>query len=166
MEISKEIYINLVNCSWFKKCGCAEYYTYDFEIYPISTESEAVKGILSTKWENICLEERGNLTAYLSCNHKDKYKHWNYEVEIIKKEYLPQIRERLEKNVKEHNFSEEISKELLNEISFNIISIFMADFYSEYYQCAFYENVLKIYLTGQLPCGWDGKYPEGRIMVY
>lgn len=75
-------------------------------------------------------------------------------------------REGLERNVKKHNFSEEISKELINEISFNIISIFMADFYSEYYQCVFYENVLKIYLAGQLPCGWDGKYPEGRIMVY
>lgn len=38
-------------------------------------------------------------------------------------------REGLERNVKKHNFSEEISKELINEISFNIISIFMADFY-------------------------------------
>lgn len=58
MEISKEIYIDLVNCSWFKKCGCVESYPYDFEIYPISTEPEAIKGILSTKWENVCLEER------------------------------------------------------------------------------------------------------------
>lgn len=61
MEISKEIYFKLVNCNWLKQCGCAESCTYDFDTYQVKSEKEAIKGILSTKWENVCLEEMGNL---------------------------------------------------------------------------------------------------------
>ncbi|KHD35381.1 hypothetical protein NL50_13810 [Clostridium acetobutylicum] len=30
----------------------------------------------------------------------------------------------------------------------------------------FYEKMFKIYQTGGFPCGWDGEYPEGRIVAY
>ncbi|PGC52826.1 hypothetical protein COM14_03595 [Bacillus pseudomycoides] len=38
--------------------------------------------------------------------------------------------------------------------------------YEEYYKSAFYKEMLEIYLSGHIPCGWNGKYPEGNIFIY
>ena len=42
----------------------------------------------------------------------------------------------------------------------------MINFYSEYYKSDFFDKMLAIYLSGHLPCGWSGEYPEGRFFVY
>ena len=33
-------------------------------------------------------------------------------------------------------------------------------------QNEFFDRMLKIYLSGHLPCGWSGEYPEGKFFVY
>ena len=30
----------------------------------------------------------------------------------------------------------------------------------------FFEQILKAYLSGGWPCGWEGNYPEGKLIVY
>ncbi len=30
----------------------------------------------------------------------------------------------------------------------------------------FFEKLFKIFVSGGYPCGWSGKYPEGKIIVY
>ncbi|CAG9614816.1 hypothetical protein BACCIP111899_04049 [Bacillus rhizoplanae] len=30
----------------------------------------------------------------------------------------------------------------------------------------FYERIFEIYKLGGWPCGWEGKYPQGRMIVY
>lgn len=32
--------------------------------------------------------------------------------------------------------------------------------------CSFFEDLFKIYQIGAIPCGWEGNYPEGRIVAY
>ncbi|OMG71366.1 hypothetical protein BW685_21490 [Burkholderia ubonensis] len=29
-----------------------------------------------------------------------------------------------------------------------------------------WDRVLRVYLDGGFPCGWDGRYPDGRLVVY
>ena len=31
---------------------------------------------------------------------------------------------------------------------------------------SFFENLFEIYQFGAIPCGWEGNYPEGRIVAY
>lgn len=30
----------------------------------------------------------------------------------------------------------------------------------------FYERIFEVYKLGGWPCGWEGEYPEGRVIVY
>lgn len=30
----------------------------------------------------------------------------------------------------------------------------------------FFDKILKVYLAGGWPCGWEGEYPEGRLIVF
>lgn len=115
------------------------------------------------EWENTFLDADGEISGYLHTHHNKEYNEsWNKAVNIIKEEYLPPILDKIKKLIGEKNYS----LELMPYISYNVLDILMADFYSNFYESVFFKNLSEIYLSGHIPCGWKGKYPEGKIMVY
>ncbi|MFV0243254.1 MAG: hypothetical protein ACK5H4_24860, partial [Lacrimispora sphenoides] len=78
MEIRSTMVEELVNCKWLQYCGEQQNVQYDFDVLFQKDHTKAIKTIISTDWENICLEERGNITAFLAINNKEEYnKNWN-----------------------------------------------------------------------------------------
>ena len=132
--------------------------------YPnISNVNKVSKAVKSIKWENICLEEIGNLTGFLAVNHPDKYNlFWNQLVEEIKVKLIPHVESQL--NVLLQNGA--ITKNIVDSVLFDIINIVMTFSYSEFFNSDFYTEMYKIYMDGHLPCGWKGKYPQGQIEIY
>lgn len=119
--------------------------------------------INSIKWENTCLEASGDFTEFLSRNHKDIFnKNWNVVVRRIKSKYMNEIQAKVELNWKD----EKTKQRVIDDVQFNILTLFMIDYYSDYYQSEFFDRMLKIYLSGHLPCSWSGEYPEGKFIVY
>lgn len=109
------------------------------------------------------MDKKGDFTTYLFKNHKAEYnKYWNDEVETIKEQYLSKITEKVNMAL----INSGLSVDILDDINMNLLSIFMLEYYSEYYSCDFYNKMLKIYLAGHLPCGWIGEYPDGKFIVY
>lgn len=51
-------------------------------------------------------------------------------------------------------------------VRIDIINIIMVLSYSKYYQSSFYQKLLYVYEHGYLPCGWSGRYPKGKLLVY
>lgn len=160
MHLKKEFIDKMLKCSWLHMCGEKDALPFDVE-YLDSKKVE--KSINSTKWENMCLDRMGDFTAYLTKNHKDEYKkYWNEEVKYIKANYIPSISENINKVLLE----KELPLDILDDMKMNIVSLFMLEFYSDYYSCDFYEKMQEIYLAGHLPCGWVGEYPNGKFLVY
>lgn len=161
MEI-KESFINqIMKCSWLENCGKEG--NFGFEVEYIKSQSKIKNLINGIKWENVCLEENGDFTAFLHMNHKEDYnKYWNEMVVKIKKEYISAISESLEIALDEFKGKDSI----MVDIKANLVILFMLNFYSEYYNSDFYDKMLEIYLSGHLPCGWSGNYPEGKFIVY
>ena len=89
-------------------------------------------------------------------------KEWNNLVCFIKDEYL----EKLSDKVKKMWIDEDTSDDIWIDISGNVIDLFMLDYYAEWCKSEFFEQLLEIYLSGHLPCGWKGKYPQGKFLVY
>lgn len=183
MEINQKIYKKLLECELLKNCGTNNFNDYiiktkdentnnlyissahmkdEIDIYLIKDKEEAVKNISSIKWENLCLELNGNFTEFLFTNFREKYNFWNKYVNELKDNYLPLIIENIELILQEKNYP----KIFLDDVMFNLITIFMLDIYSEFYYEGFFENILHVYLSGHLVCGWYGKYPKGKLMVY
>lgn len=161
MEIKESFIKKILECEWLRNCGSE--FDLGFEVEYIKSRSKAEKLIKSMKWENVCLETGGDFTVFLHKNHKEDYnKYWNEVVIRIKNEYISIISEKIEIAVAEFNDKEAI----LNDMKFNLITLFMLNFYSEYYSSDFYNKMLKIYLSGHLPCGWSGNYAEGKFIVY
>ncbi len=54
------------------------------------------------------------------------------------------------------------------------VDCYVVGFFVEFIHCRlvmgksneFYETLFKIYQSGGYPCGWEGNYPDGRLIVY
>lgn len=160
MEIDTNLYNELLTIDWLSQCGNSIDGLYEFEVYQIKDVNKAIKEVAKTKWSNISLEAQNELTAFLFLNHKDEYnKNWNVQVKKIRDELNPRLVEILH--------SKNIQIEFINDIKWNMISILMLSYYSKYgFQSKFFEHILAIYKSGHIPCGWQGKYPNGKVMVY
>lgn len=164
MEINKEVVERIKKIKWFQNCRC----NLGIElIYDVSYEKNIdslIKLISSTRWENISLEEQNRLTEYLFKNYPDKYHQvWNDVVRDITKNILPGIKENIINNAKEFKLNKE---EIVSQIEWDILWIIMAYTYYGYMKPTFYGEILKIYEIGNIPCGWKGTYPNGKIIVY
>lgn len=161
MKLKKEFVDAILNCQWLYRCGRVD--NFEFAVQYLNSKRDVEKNINGIKWENLCIDRRGDFTTYLFKNHKLEYnKNWNDEVREIKEKYIPMISEKVSIALTNNGMMSNI----LNDINMNILSIFMLEYYSEYYSCDFYNKMLEIYLAGHLPCGWAGEYPNGKFVVY
>jgi len=49
----------------------------------------------------------------------------------------------------------------------NILAALMENSYLESgHQCFFFLELLWVYEAGHFPCGWRGKWPQGKLVVY
>ena len=151
MEISKEFLKLIMDCDLLSRCGKKDDLGFDVEY--VDSETKAKKMINSIKWENMYLEVSGDFTEFLSRNHKDIFnKNWNGVVRQIKSNYMNEIQTKVEMNWKD----EKTKQRVIDDVQFNILTLFMLDYYSDYYQSEFFDRMLKIYLAGHFPCGWSG----------
>ncbi|MBP3611326.1 MAG: hypothetical protein J6J42_13440 [Lachnospiraceae bacterium] len=161
MNISKEFIDKILNCPWLQNCGKKD--SLEVGAAYLDKTADVRKYIVSLKWENLCLDKQGDFTTYLFKNYRDEFnKYWNETVRMIKKEYMPAISDRINERLLRLG----LPGDVLDDMKMNIVSLFMLEYYSEYYSCDFYESILKIYMAGHLPCGWKGKYPEGKFLVF
>lgn len=158
----KEDFIELImNCNWFENCGNEDFD--QFEVVMLKDKKEVVKSINSMAWENVCLEKRGDFTAYLSLNCASKYNEfWNKGVGEVKRAYMGKLKKQFRKALANKNLPEKI----IEDIEFNVVVLFMANYYSDYYSGEFFEQMLQIYLAGHLPCGWSGDLENGMFKIY
>ena len=121
------------------------------------------KHIKSLKWKNTCLEAWGDFTAFMCIHHKEIYDNeWDNLVSFVKSEYI----ETLSDKIKKMWIDEESSGDIWINISSNMVDFFMLDYCAEYYKSEYHRQLLEIYLSGHIACGWKGKYPKGKFLVY
>lgn len=161
MEIKNEFIELIKNCNWFENCG--DGFFKGFDVVMITNKNEVVKKINSLKWENTCLEKRGDFTFFLSQNYKEQYnKFWNKEIEDIKRRYMGGVSKKCTAAL----LKKDLPLDIVNDIKFNVLTLFMLNYYSEYYFSDFFDQMLQIYLSGHLPCGWSGNLKDGKFIVY
>ena len=160
MEISKEFYQELLDIDYFNQCGKSIDGLYEFDVYVEKDFDKAVKSISKTSWSNIVLEEQNNLTGFLFKNHRIEYNiNWNKQVDINREELIPPIILELEKR--------NMDKEIIEDTKWLLMSILMYDYFSEFgFESELLNQILSIWRTGHLPCGYSGKYPNGKLRVY
>lgn len=160
MEINKNLYQELLFIDYFNQCGNAVDGLYEFDIYVEKDLGRAIKSLSKTSWSNITLTELNHLTEYLFENHRDSYNSkWNEQAEMNRKELIPPIISKLEEK--------HIRKEIIDDMKWLLMCILMYDYYFEFgFESELLNQVRVIWKSGHLPCGYSGKYPNGKLRVY
>ncbi len=160
MEINKDFYQELLTIDFFNQCGMPINDLYEFNVYVEKDFDKAIKSLSKTSWSNITLEEQNLLSAYLLKNHRDDYNEkWNQQAKINREKLIPPIVSKLEEK--------NICKEIIDDTKWLLMSTLMYNYYSEFgFESELLKQVLCIWKSGHLPCGYSGKYPNRKLRVY
>jgi len=158
MEISRTAVDRLQNIPWFVNIGRGGYLN---DIKNITAESDFISHITSAHWEDVTLQASNVITGYLEKRQSSKYQCFNGLVrkakEIIDIEIMPIIKNPT-------TLDDDI---LINNVKWDLVSFLAEETYKAYLPNErFFERLTVIYENGHIPCGWEGQWPSGRLVIY
>lgn len=158
MKISRSAVTRLQKIKWFVNVGKKTSFQ---NIRQVVNESEFMKQITSIDWENTTLEAGNEITGYLAKKNSTEYQEWNALVReakgIVDAEIIPVI-----------NVTNKINEEIIfDNVKWDLVNFLMEDVYRKYLKHDhFFESLIEFYENGHIPCGWEGKWPSGRLIIY
>ncbi len=86
----------------------------------------------------------------------------NRVVDEIQKHVLPLVERKVNFLIQTRG----VSDSFVNGVKWQMTAIATAVEYSDVFVSSFYMNIRDWYLKGHFPCGWEGTYPRGRMIVF
>lgn len=160
MILNENVIERILKIEWLKNCR-------NLSISPtqdcIRTDGSNVFSKASRNtWDNTRLEARGLVTGYLAVHAPKEFNpYWNPLVHQVRNQIWPRTEVALKTRVKQLGLPEFLTE----SIEFDVINMAVVLSYQEIVRSPFYENLLSTYCEGFLPCGWEGEYPNGCMIV-
>ncbi|WP_245191422.1 hypothetical protein [Kosakonia oryzendophytica] len=157
MNISRLAVDRLLKINWFINLGKP---TVLYHATQLTDENAFIKEIASGDWEDTTLEARNEITGHLAKKHSNDYQEWNTLAReaqgIIDTEITPLVTN-----------NEVVQHVILDNIKWDLINYLMEDAYKKHLKGSlFFESLINIYEHGHIPCGWNGKWPVGKLIIY
>jgi len=163
MKINAEILNKIEQIQWFTRCGLSiEDKIATFEVLKVDSWKEAQIHCGNSAWEQTTLDARNALTMYLNNRCHTQYQNWNKLVREAKafwgEKILPKI-----SGVQQVNNLDDL---FIHCVSWDIVNGILEDAFAECRPPTFFLKLIQIYESGHFPCGWDGDWPQGRLIVF
>ena len=69
--------------------------------------------------------------------------------------------------IQEYTIKKEIDLSISSNIRNVVINSLFENVYKEKFDLSMiYTKLLNVYKKGHFPCGWDGNYPDGNLLIY
>ncbi len=154
----------LADVRWFHAAGRGPS---SLEVTPsvvwLSSWAEALRADEQPEWEDATLEAQNQLTMWLHLNARTDYQSWNERAIRLKADLLP----RLSLAWAPHEARQAWPRSFKSSLEWNILGAAMENEYLETgHPAHFFLELLTIYEAGHIPCGWEGRWPDGRLLVY
>ncbi|MBE5914911.1 MAG: hypothetical protein E7274_12770 [Pseudobutyrivibrio ruminis] len=148
--IMNTIINEIIQCKWLSRLGVKDHFQFEVEYV---SKTEMKKKIKSQAWENAVLEKRGDFTVFLHKNFNEEYQKWNNYTEELKSGLLKEIMEHVNDALEAGGFEDFVRV----DIQFNILTLLMLYKYENVFSSTFFDQMIEIYLSGHIPCGWNGE---------
>jgi hypothetical protein len=131
-------------------------------IIVLSSWQEAIEHCSSVEWENLGLEAANQYRERLLERSKQRFNEWNDLVAQIKLATEPLVRGKIEAVAREHG----LPKIFEDTVQWDILHVCMEAEYADVYQPGYYASQAYWYVKGHFPCGWEGEFPKGKLIMY
>lgn len=157
MKISRLAVDRLMKIKWLNSVGKP---TLLSSVRQVKNDNDFIVHINSMQWENTTLEAGNKISGFLARSYFNLYHNWNPLVReaknILGNEIIPITSSVL------------ISNEMvINNIKWDLVNYLLEDAYKDKLRFKlFFDELVNVYESGHIPCGWDGEWPEGNLVIY
>ena len=144
---------------WFSAVGSEEATD---SVLVVSSWSEAIRSCSAPEWEGLLLEAANQYRERLQERSPDELASWNARVRIVKEATIPLV----EKKVRKVARTNDLPQVFLDTVNWDILHICMEAEFAHVHPPGFYASQAYWYVKGHFPCGWQGRFPGGQLVVY
>ena len=162
MSIDLGIEERVARIPWFGRCGAVDELLIKLPSRLIPSWFEAEQCFLDPVWEQATAEAQGLLTEFLSSGFASAYQgRWNTQAtearDLVHRIVLP--------NAREWQTQHGISSAFVDCVEWDTLHAVMELSYAEFGPPEFFRQLLRVYEQGHFPCGWEGEWPDGVLLV-
>lgn len=122
----------------------------------------AIASCCSQEWEDLLLEASNRYTDLISRKAPGLFQKWNKITEEMKAVTVPLVQRKIERVVREND----LPKVFEDTVQWDILAVCMEAEYADVQPPGFFKSQAYWYVSGHFPCGWEGEFPEGRLIIY
>ena len=149
---------------WFANCGRSQPGDFAIPARLVRSWSDAVASLSDERWERTTLDATNALSEWLFTHAPTDYKHWNDRVDRFKSSVLAPLTPRVLVPVQQRH---DLPDVFLHSVQWDLVN---ANSENEYipsgHSVFFFLELIRVYEAGHLPCGWDGAWPTGSLIVF
>jgi hypothetical protein len=144
--------------AWFSQVGRRD------SDYPIVLGSweEAIESCQSGEWDGLCLEAANQYRMRILERSRERFEAWNTVIVELKRHTVPLVERKTREAVKD----ERLIKQFIGNVQWDILHLCAEAEYADVFPAGFYASQAYWYVKGHFPCGWQGVFPEGRLIIY
>ena len=128
----------------------------------LSSWEEAGRFCSSLEWQNLCLDALNQYRERLVERSKERFQNWNEVVTEIKVTTIPLVRRKISPVVSANS----LPRDFEGMVQWDILGVCMEAEYADVYPPGFYASQAYWYVKGHFPCGWEGNFPEGKLIIF
>ncbi|CAL2102246.1 conserved protein of unknown function [Tenacibaculum sp. 190130A14a] len=160
--LKPEHFSSLENINWFSNCGKEIEFSSKHKLKRIESLTQSVELCNSIEWENFQLEKINDLTSFLNRTRQNESAEWN-TITVGIKNYLDNG---IFKTAREKLNQSDLPDSIFASLEWDILSYYQEVAYKKYNIPTFYSDLIPIYKNGHLPCGYEGEFPNGTILMH
>jgi len=127
----------------------------------IEDAREAINSISSIEYENFQTEMQANLSVFLHTNHINEFQDWNSNTVSIKKALEPQF-DKIGSITSDLGLDDVV----MHSIRWDILHFYQERMYAVHRIPVYFSNLLSIYESGHIVCGYEGSYEDFTVLVH
>lgn len=148
----------LEGAEWFRSVGRKDT---DAAIV-LSSWEDAIVSCASLEWENLLLEATNQYREKLASRSTERFQGWNSITKELKAVTVPLVTRKVEQVVKDNG----LPKVFEDTVQWDVLGVAMEAEYADVYPPGFYASQAYWYTKGHFPCGWQGSFPDGKLIIY
>ncbi len=156
-ERTKSTLVELRSVAWFQNAGKHDVQ----QVAVLASWADAFESISSDQWRDFQHEATNSLTMQLFQTNKLRYNRWNDVLAEIRPVVIDLVREKIAAaGVMVY------PKDFPISVEWDIMMLLMEAEYSDVCPPKCFAALGFYYVRGHFPCGWEGDYPQGRLIVF
>jgi hypothetical protein len=149
---------------WFARCGGPLTLDLTMGVEAVGSWAEAIVCCRDGGWQDVELAAQNQLTLWLDGHDRANYQRWNELVERHKADVIAPLTEGVLLPFQQRHGLDIV---FIHSVQWDILGALMENSYlGSGHPCLFFLELLWVYEAGHFPCGWDGRWPEGKLRVY